>query len=422
MSREHIDELATRIRLGEDSTLELKRVAMRGAQKVAEPHPDGLSDELAAMANAAGGTLILGVDDKTREVLGIPLDQLDAVEEWVTAICRDRIDPPLDVVTRHLELPGADAVPRPVVVVTAPRSLWVHKSANGYFKRVGHAKREMAPEMLARLFQQRSQARLIRFEEQAVPGTRPDDLDPLLVRAFVRDGEGDPEVQLRRLHMIVDDPAGPSLSVIGVLLGTVRPVRWMPAAYIQAVAYRGTENDPGDQLDAKDFDGPIGHQIWDAFEFVKRHMLVPATKGLGRVEYPQYSLRAVFEAIVNAVAHRDYSLGNSRIRLHLFSDRLELYSPGALPNTLTIESMARLSVPRNELISSLFARYFPVRESGLKREFLMDRRGAGVDIILKESTNLSGLRPVYQHIADMDLCLTIFAASPPGQPDPNAKP
>lgn len=420
MNERLVEEWLSRIRLGKDSMLEFKRVVMRGPQKVAEPHPDGMADELAAFANAAGGTLLLGVDDKSREIVGIEWDAMDAVESWIAAICHDRITPALDVLTRHYELPDATGALRPIILVEVPKSLWVHKSANGYFKRVGHAKREMVPEVLARLFQQRSQARLIRFEEQAVPGTAPDDLDPLLVRAFIRAGEGDPAVQLRRLHLIADDEGSPALSVAGVLLGTVKPVRWLPAAYIQAVAYRGMENDPADQVDAKDFDGPIQQQIWDAFDFVKRHMQIPASKQLGRSEYPQYGRRTVFEAIVNAVAHRDYSMANNRIRLHLFVDRLELYSPGALPNSLTIEAMVSVSIPRNELITSLFARYFPVREGGLGREFLMDRRGAGVDIILQESEALSGRRPVYRSLADVDLQLTVFAARMPDQAESTA--
>ena len=412
-----MEEWLQRIRLGEDSSLELKRVVLRGPEKVSEPHPDGMSDELAAMANAMGGTVILGVDNRTREVIGIPFQHLDTVEEWITAICRDRVNPPVDVVTRHLELPDGTGALQPVIVVSVPRSLWVHKSANGYFKRVGHAKREMTPEMLARLFQQRSQVRLIRFEEQAVPGTAITDLDPLLMRAFLRPGEGDPEVQLKRLHLLVPQGEQVALTVAGALFCTVKPVQWMPSACIQAVSYQGTANDPAEQLDAKDLDGPISQQIWGAFEFVKQRMKVPASKGLGRVDRPQYSLRAVFEAIVNAVAHRDYSMATARIRLHLFADRLELHSPGGLPNSMSIEAMSRVSIPRNEVIASLLSRYFPVRESGLQREYCMDRRGAGVDIILKESEELSGRRPVYRHFEDVELQLTIFAATPATEGD-----
>lgn len=408
-----VDEWLKRIRLGEDTTLELKRVVMRSEAKVDGPHPDSLADELAAMGNAQGGTLILGVDDKTKQVLGIAYAALDSVEKWLAEICQTLINPALDIATQHIELPDETGQLQPVIVVTVPRSLMVHRSPNGYFKRVAHAKREMAPDVLARLFQQRSQSRLIRFDEQAVPGSSVAQADPLLVQAFLRDGEGAADIQLQRLHLTANDDDTQRLSVAGVLLCTTKPTRWLPSVYIQAVAYSGINNDPNDQLDAKNFDGSLDRQIWDAFNFVRLNMKVPALKELGRVDYPQYSLRAVFEALVNAVAHRDYSVSGGRIRLHLFKDRLELYSPGTLPNSMTVEAMQVMSMPRNEVISSLFARYFPVRENGLGREFLMDRRGSGVDVIMAESERLSGKKPVYENIADMELRLTIYAAEMP---------
>lgn len=409
-----VDDWLKRIRLGEDSTLELKRVVMRSNTKVDAPHPDSLADELAAMANAHGGTLILGIDDSSKQVLGIAYAALDAVEKWLAEICQTRIEPPLDIFTQHMELPDDTGQLQPVIVVKVPRGLMVHKSPNGYFKRIAHAKREMKPDVLARLFQQRSQSRLIRFEEQAVPTTTLAQADPLLLRTFLREKEGDPALQLRRLHLSADDEGTARLSVAGVLLCTAKPTQWLPSAYIQAVAYSGLANDPNDQRDAKDFDGPLDRQIWDAFDFVRLNMKIPARKALGRIEYPQYSLRAIFEALVNAVAHRDYSVWGGRIRLQLFADRLELYSPGALPNSMTVETMQVMSMSRNEVLSSLFSRYYPVRDSGLGREYLMDRRGAGVDVILAESEQLSGRQPVYKNIADMELCLTIYAASLPG--------
>ena len=410
-----IEDWLARIRLGEDSSLELKRVVMRGNSKVEGPHPDSLADELAAMANGNGGSLILGIDDTTKQVLGIDYPALDTVEKWLAEVCQTRIEPPLDIFTQHIELPDSAGQLRPVIIVEVPRSLMVHKSPNGYFKRVAHAKREMKPDVLARLFQQRSQSRLIRFEEQAVPSTTLDQADALLIRHFLRANEGDSAIQMRRLHLTADDQGVSRLSVAGALLCTTKPTQWLPSAYIQAVAYSGLVNDPNDQLDAKDFDGPLDRQIWDAFDFVRLNMKVPARKALGRIDYPQYSLRAVFEAVVNAVVHRDYSIWGGRIRLHLFADRLELYSPGALPNSMTVETMQMMSMPRNEVLSSLFSRYYPVRESGLGREYLMDRRGSGVDVILAESERLSGKRPVYESIADMELRLTIYVASPPNE-------
>ncbi len=142
-------------------------------------------------------------------------------------------------------------------------------------------------------------------------------------------------------------------------------------------------------------------------------MTTAARKPLGRVDYPQYHLGAVFEAIVNAVAHRDYSLHAQRIRLFMFADRLEIHSPGALPNTLSLESMSRLSVPRNEILASLFSRYYPVDEVGLGKSYLMDRRGFGVEMLLRESEKLSGKLPKYESISDLraiaDPLCAIFA-------------
>ncbi len=416
----NIEALQQRIRLGEDPTLELKRVAVSPAGKVTEPHADGLSDELAAMANAAGGTLVLGVDDKTRAVTGIPLAQMDEVEAWVTSICTHRIKPPLDVVTRHLELTGEDGSPRAVIVVDVPRSLWVHEGANGYFRRVGHAKRKLTPDALARLFQQRSQARIIHFEEQEVPGCSFDDLDALLVRHFLKPAQGDTVAQLRRLHLLRDIDGVAVPTVLGALLCTLEPSHWLQSAEIMAVAHLGTKNNPDEQIDAREIGGPLDRQILDAFHFVERNMTTAARKPLGRIDYPQYALIAVFEAIINAVAHRDYSLHNQRIRLFMFCDRLEIHSPGDLPNTLSLESMTRLSAPRNEVLASLFGRYYPVEDPRLGRSFLMERRGFGVETILTESERLSGRRPVYEQIGGLELCLTIFAASPPERDAPQA--
>lgn len=411
----NIEQLLQRIRLGEDSTLELKKVTLRDEGKTIEPHPDGLSDELAALANAKGGLLVLGVDDKTREISGIDIAQLDRVEAWLTAICNDRIKPPLDIVTNHIELADAHGALQPVIVIEVPKSLWVHQSANGYFRRVGHAKRELPPDALARLFQQRSQARIIRFEEQDVPYCEFDDLDALLLRRFIKQDQGDAITQLGRLHLlnVRDGVAVPT--VAGVLLCTLNPARWLPNVEILAVAHSGDRNDPNDQTDALEIQGPLDRQIMDAFHFVRRNMQTVARKNLGRIDYPQYHLAAVFEAIVNAVAHRDYSMYAQRIRLFMFSDRLEIHSPGGLPNTLSLDSMSRLSVPRNEILASLLSRYYPVDDSALGKSYLMDRRGFGVEMILRESEALSGRQPLYEVISDLELCLTFYAQKLPGE-------
>ncbi len=141
-------------------------------------------------------------------------------------------------------------------------------------------------------------------------------------------------------------------------------------------------------------------------------MRVSAQKIPSRVEYPQYSEKALFEALVNAVAHRDYSIQGSKIRLSMFKDRVEIQSPGSLPNNLTVESMAERQATRNEALTSVLGR---MHVKGIKgsesRSYFMERRGDGVPIIKRETKELSGKLPEYRLVDDSEVRLTIPSAS-----------
>ncbi|WPD21930.1 MAG: ATP-binding protein [Candidatus Electrothrix scaldis] len=261
-----------------------------------------------------------------------------------------------------------------------------------------------------------SQARLIRFDEQTVPGARLDDLSPDLWNRFrtVISPQDDQEFLLKMKLIAPGDNDIPCPTVSGVLLACETPETFMPGAFIQAVCYRGMERNGGYQLDAKDITGPLDVQIREACRFVERNMRVYAIKAPNRIETPQFSLNALFEAVVNAVAHRDYSIYGSKIRLHLFADRLEIFSPGAIPNTMTIDSLSERQSARNELLTSLLARCpMNFNAIGSKRSYIMDKRGEGVPIIITESEQLSGLRPKYRLLDDAELKLTLFAAPLP---------
>lgn len=406
-----LEELLTKIRLGEDSFFEMKTIRLRGT-KVGEPKREELADELAAIANTRGGVLLLGVNDKTHEIDGIPVDCLETVERWVYEICNDSIRPPLQFASFRMQLPDSLGDLKAVLKVDVQRSLFVHESPGGYFHRQGSSKRKMPPEYLARLFQQRSQARLIRFEEQPVPGSGIRDLSEDLWRRFTtRSSEPSEVVLLKRSLLTKEENGDVRASVAGILLCSESPERFLPSAFIESVRYRGIRQDSNYQLDAQRICGPLDQQIKRAMIFLKRNQTVSAVKRPYRVETPQFSDRAVFEAIVNAVAHRDYSVFGSKIRFFMFDDRLEIYSPGSLPNTVTVDSMALRQSTRNELITSLLAES-PVAETtgDVGRGFYMEKRGDGVPIILNESEKLSGRRPVYRLIDDSELLLTIYAA------------
>ena len=261
------------------------------------------------------------------------------------------------------------------------------------------------------------------FDESAVPGAALSDLHYSLTRRFLSgDVVDEPSSSVRddaleasedtlcKLRVVTDDADGNArLTLAGVLLCTPEPQQWLPHAYIQAVSYAGERTDVDYQTDARDIGGPLDEQVAEALHFVRRNMLVRATKVLARSDRPQFSERAVFEAMVNAVAHRDYSMAGARVRLHLFGDRLEIYVPGALVNTLTPDSLHLRQANRNELVVSLLSRC--KAPSGVGRTRLMDRRGDGVPIIRRECRELSGRLPDYTLIDDSELRLVMWAAA-----------
>ena len=394
-----LTELTEKIYLGEDSTIEFKREL---------PHRESLADEIAAFANASGGVILIGVDDDS-EIVGMDHQNLDRTEKTVLEICRDNIDPMVHIVTEKLRIDDKN-----LLKIEVPRSPFVHKTSNGYFIRQGSSKREMPTEQLARLLQSRSQAHRISFDEQFVPNTHKDTLKETLYQRFITEGATNREKiedLLLKRRLLVKEGEEYRASVAGLLMCHDRPDDYLYNSFIQAVFYNGVEKDANYQIDAKDFRGPLDQQIVDAFKFVERYNQVSARKEIGRIERSQYSMRAVFEAVVNAVVHRDYSKAGSKIRLFMFTDRLELYSPGALANTLTVDDLRYNQATRNELLTRLLSETTLSDDMGAQvvcRHFL-ERRGEGVGIILNESERLSGKTPVYELFGE-ELCLTIFAA------------
>ena len=403
-----LTELTEKIYLGEDSTIEFKREL---------PHRESLADEIAAFANANGGVILIGVDDDG-DIVGMDHRDLDRTARTVVEIGRDNIAPMVHIVTEKLQIDDKN-----LLKIEVPRSLFVHESSGRYFIRQGSSKSRIPTEQLGRLLQSGSQAHRISFDEQFVPNTHKDTLKETLYQRFITEGATDREriedLLLKR-HLLVKEGQEYRASVAGLLMCHDRPDDYLYNSFIQAVFYNGVERDANYQIDAKDFRGPLDQQIVDAFKFVERYNQISARKDIGRIERSQYSMRAVFEAVVNAVVHRDYSKAGSKIRLFMFTDRLELYSPGALANTLTVDDLRYnqvalnpdvIGATRNELLARLLSEITLDDDMGAQvvRRHFLERRGEGVGIILNESEQLSSKIPVYELFGE-ELRLTIFAA------------
>ena len=400
------EEIRRQMRLGEDSHWEFKEIGFAG-NVPRSPRREDIADELAAFANTDGGVVLCGVTD-SGDVQGMSREQMDALEQLLVEVCTDMIRPPIRPTILRKEMEEGT----PFLLVEVPQGHTQHDSPGGSYHRVGSSKRRMTSDERLRLAQQRGQARFLWFDKQPVEGTGFGSLDESLWKPLLSTvGAADPESALERLGLLTSDENGITrATVAGVLLCCHLPEEWLPNACITATCYRGNDRASG-QIDSQTITGPLNRQITEAVAFAVRNMRVGAYKNPARTDLPQYSEAALFEAIVNAVVHHDYSIRGSRIRLSMFADRLEIDSPGGLPNNLTIDSMDVRQSTRNEGLASIFGR-IPVGEtrgSG-DRQFFMERRGDGVPIILRETEALSGKVPEYQLIDDSDLVLTIPAA------------
>lgn len=130
-----VDELLEKIQIGEDSSLELKNLIYKG-EKVNNPHRDRMADEMAAMANTNSGIFVLGIDDTTRGIVGIPFEKLNPVTRWIEGICNDLIKPKLFCLINQIPITNGE-INQFIIRIDIPKNLFVHLSPGGYFHRIG---------------------------------------------------------------------------------------------------------------------------------------------------------------------------------------------------------------------------------------------------------------------------------------------
>ena len=365
-------DIARQLRLGEDSLWEFKQIAFSG-NRPRSPSRDDLADEIAAFANANGGMLLCGVTD-AGEIQGLSREQIVALDSVLVEVSSDAIKPAVRISTYHKELSG-----KRFLLVEVPQGYAQHDSPGGSYHRIGSSKRRMTSDERLRLAQRRSQARFPWFDEQTVPETGFRTLDEALWKPLLSaEGAADPPAALEKMGLLSRGENGfRRATVAGMMLCSPAPEAWLPNACITATCYRGKDRTTG-HIDAQTIGGPLKRQIAEAVAFAVRNMSIAAHKTPARAELPRYSEEALFEAVVNAVAHRDYSIQGSRIRLSMFEDRIEIQSPGSLPNNLTVDDMPHRQATRNKLLTSLLRR---VPASGIRgaggQLYLMEQRGMG---------------------------------------------
>jgi predicted HTH transcriptional regulator len=214
---------------------------------------------------------------------------------------------------------------------------------------------------------------------------------------------------VQNLKLVADETNALHPTVLGLLLSCSDPQTYLGGAFVDIAVYDSEHPDANHQRDAKKITGTLPEQIGKCVEYLRLSPFVPvaASKNeLGRKDYPAYSLRALQEAVVNAVVHRDYQLAGSQVRLFLFPNRIEISSPGGLHNTIRPEDLYAGCQPyrRNQLLAGFLRDY----QSPLTGRAYMEARGEGFLMLVRESEQISGRRPDLQAIGD-SVRLTIYA-------------
>jgi ATP-dependent DNA helicase RecG len=365
---------------------------------------ESIAETLAAMANANGGLLFLGVTAK-----GAPQKNanLDALREAVVEAGL-LTDPPLILPTPHCAACSAGEV---VVVQVPPGLPHLYNLGGRYITRTAGQNRPLTTGELRRLLLERGDSG---YESQPAPEATLNELDQqqierYLNRIAVAPADDPVTVLAARGCLSKQFGADWTPTVAGVLLFGQEPQRFFRNAEIICVRYAGVAM--SDEFVRQDIGGTLAEQIRLAEAFVvtnmQREMRIV---GMQREETTAYPLPVVREAIVNAIAHRDYSIRGEGIRLLIFSDRLEIYSPGRLPGHVTLENLKDERYSRNEAIVAVLS------DLGY-----IERLGYGIDRMIATMAEAGLPEPIFEETT-AGFRVILYAASEETPPPPVAPP
>jgi len=349
-----------------------------------EANVAALAETMVAFTNADGGTLYVGVSEDGAPTGGLYPEEFSEVVQQAELRCR----PPILVNWEQMETGGAF-----VFVGRVQRSAELHTLQDGrVLVRAGAENRPLTGEQLQQLAASRSSGE---YEAESVPGATRDDFGEATLREFVEAWE---KRQGRPLTRPLDDllvemgwllPNGLP-TVAGILLFGTNPQTFIPRSGLTFVRFDGThvrkENGEAGYGRRVEFKGALSQIITRTWDILQEEIRIGAVvRGLERKERWQYPPTAIREALVNAVAHRDYRVRGRAIEVRMFVDRLEISSPGALPGFITIDNIVDEHFSRNPRIVN-----------GLFQWGYIEELGLGVDLMIQEMVNAGHPPPEFR--------------------------
>lgn len=354
------DEIKNIVRCGETSTKQFKETF-----KVAED----IANELVAFSNSEGGSIFIGIDDKTGEIKGLDYIQLRNIGQLISAAAESRVHPAIYPIVETISVDD-----KPVMVVSVPKGVdapYTNNKGEVYVKQGPDKRRVTDNNEILRLFADSSN---FQPDRQPVSKTSIEDIDSKALDEYFQrslgksaDDLGLPmNKALENLNILNEDGR---LTLGGLMYFGKNPQRFCPAFNIKAVWFFGNSIGGSDYRDSKDIDGTIPEMFEDGMRFLEsclhRRQADQNFNSIGVLEISEVALREILQ---NSLVHRSW-LKPASIRLLVFDDRVEIISPGALPNNLTVEDIKLGNAyQRNQLIATLCAK-------------TMDYRGLGSGII-----------------------------------------
>lgn len=353
---------------------------------------DAIAAEIIAMSNSKGGRIIFGVEDKTGQIIGLDYEQIQNYSNKLANIANDRIKPQVFIRTEVVSVDD-----NKILIVEIDEGIAKpYKDRNGIiWVKQGADKRKLTDNNeQIRLFQHSG---MMYLDEMPIPNTSSEDINISKVLKYINIvqnsiQENDIEINdviLRNLNILRDD----KMTLAGLLFFAKDPQRYRPAFCIKAIHFFGNSIGGTDYRSSKDIEGTLPELFEGGMNFLTSNLnSIQDGQNFNSVGKLEISEIALEEILQNALVHRDYSK-NSPIRIMIFDDRVEIVSPGALPNSLTIENIKMgNAVVRNNIIVSYCSKLMKYRGfgSGITRimenqpnvEFINDVEGEQFKVII----------------------------------------
>lgn len=357
------------------NTLDLLNIVSRGETSTVQfkeclDSIDGIAAEMIAMANSSGGMILFGIVDKTGEIKGLTDEQIRDYNQKIGNIATDAIKPQLFVTTDIIAVTATEGHPNNVLIVSIEEGIAKpYKDNQGrIWIKQGSDKRKLTDNNeQVRLFQQSG---MIYLDEMKVPNTSIADINIEKVVNYLHmideDIEHTNEQDYKNINLLRDN----NLTLGGLMFFAKNPQKNRPAFCVKAVSFYGNDISGTEYRDSEDIVGTIPEMFEKGMSFLLRNLRHTQQgqnfNSTGILEISQVALE---ELLQNALTHRDYSR-NSPVLLFIFDDRVELISPGRLPNSLTIDNIKMgNAVVRNPLIVSYSSKIMKYRGigSGIRR-------------------------------------------------------